>query len=162
MMATMMMYCSETTTTTATSLRTTLHRATPNNWTTRNCNQRARTSHPRRTTSGQRRPSKNSWIALDYTIVQYTIIAVNHRAQTTCVEINHPSQVHHQVRCFADSYDITTKHLSHVLDAALSIILAKWATCTWREELKEKVTGEQKPPSSGIVITIRAMPCTVK
>ena len=33
--------------------------------------------------------------ALDDTIVQYTITAVNHRAQATCVgcEINHPSQL---------------------------------------------------------------------
>ena len=43
--------------------------------------------------------------ALDDTIVQYTITAVNHRAQATCVgcEINHPSQIQHMDRCLANS-----------------------------------------------------------
>ena len=85
--------------------------------------------------------------ALDDTIVQYTITAVNHRAQATCVgcEINHPSQVQHMAGCLADYCDKTIKHLPDVLDAALPLIFAKWATSTWREEIKEKVLGEQKP-----------------
>ena len=65
--------------------------------------------------------------ALDDTTVQYTITAVNRRAQATCVgcEINHTSQVHHMDGCLADSYDTTTKHLPDLLDAALSLIFAK-------------------------------------
>ena len=84
--------------------------------------------------------------ALEDTFVHYAIVAVNERARETCAgcKIDHPSQVQHMTGCLAESYDRITTHLPHVLDAALSLIFAKWVTPTWREEMREKVFKEYK------------------